>query len=421
MKKRLLLSLLICFILIPAIWTPTLNENRALDLLFTNHQSIALASPADPVNIAVVQFRPQRDKTKNLKRMENYLEDAGGKGAHLVLFPELATTYYPWSSPTGEASKYYRENAELIPQGKTTQMMTELAVKHEMFISWGMVEKAGNSDKLYNSQVLIGPGGEVIAVYRKIHLVPGIEEAIFTSGDQIKIHDTAIGKIAIMICYDRRFPELARTYSLMGAEIILVPAATTDRFIDQYILATRAYENSTWLIFANQVGSQPGGFWGVMHGDSRIIDPDGQTRVMASGDEEEIIWLTIEESEIDKPENLLKRRKPGVYKKVPVLYPPTKDEIVQMVVEEVLDDQIDEKEIYITPNPLPAGTIVKNWTQKIRKLPGKEWLVFINDQPEANWEHPCRYVFVNNVDRTYVVIDANSPPRNLKLEKVLPL
>ena len=139
----------------------------------------------------------------------------------------------------------------------------------------------------------------------------------------------------------------------------------------------------------------------MMHGDSRIIDPYGRTWAQASGDREEVLWLSIGRSEITKDEYLLKRRSPEVYTEVPIMYPPTKEEIIEIVVTEVLYNETEGKELYIMPEPLPPGTVIWSWTQEIRRLPAEEWLVFIDDFPMANWEHSCRYVFVDNTKRTY--------------------
>ncbi len=367
---------------------------------------LTFAPPEGEIALAVVQFQPSDSKEENLRRIEGYLRQAGERSADLVLFPELATAFYPQADLTG-ALNYYRANAEPIP-GPTTQLMARLAAEYGMYISWGMAELSG--EKLYNSQVLVGPEG-VVGVYRKIHLVPGLEEAIFTPGERLEVYDTALGKVAIMICFDRRFPELARTYSLMGAEIILIAAATPDRAVDQHILATRAYENSVWLLFANQAG--PG-----MHGESRIVDPTGRTRVQAGGSGERILLLSLRRSELEKDWSLLERRRPEVYAEVPVFYPTTKEGVIDFVVAVVLHYRTEGKELYITPEPLPRGTVVRSWTREVRRLPAPEWLVFIDDFPTANWEHPCRYVFVDATTWRYVVIEEESPPRNLELERV---
>ena len=276
----------------------------------------------DEVRLAVVQFNPVKEKAKNLEKIEYYITEAGEKDIDLIVFPELITTYYVWNNQS-EYTKYYRENAETIP-GETSNRIANLSKKYNMYVCWGMVEKSNTSENLYNTQVLAGPDGQIIATYRKIHLTE-YENDVFTSGEEIRVYNTSIGKIGIMICRDRRFPELARTYSLLGADILIIGAATSSRVRDTFILPAMAYENSVWVIFANEVGVQPGKHSPgdrplIYHGDSQIIDPFGEIRIKASGYREEMVWIAVNRDELRLKNELVGERKPEVYSKVPVIY-----------------------------------------------------------------------------------------------------
>ena len=362
------------------------------------------------VNIAIVQFQPGLDKQINLARLGAFIERAGLAGAELVVLPELCTTGHPALDSDGGPAAYYAENAEPVPGGATTSFMSSLAVRFAMWISWGMVEQDSSTGEMYDSQVLMGPEGWVVGVYRKIHLAPGPEEEIFSPGKVISTYTTQLGEIGMMLSYDVIFPELARTYALLGADLLIV-AAASNRMMEECILTVRAHENSTWLVFADQISAQPDELPGILHGNSQVIDAHGNPVAMASADAEEVLSVTVDLTrEIE--DSLLQRRMAEVYARLPVIYPLNRSEAIGLIVQEILRGHVTGKRVYLSSGPLPAGTRIQSWTEEIRELPNGEWMAFIDDSPDVNWEHPCRYVFIDEVTRDFWVIEATSPPRN---------
>ena len=146
-------------------------------------------------------------------------------------------------------------------------------------------EKIPRSRRIHNTSVLIGPGGELLATYRKIHLfdidIRGgavlRESRTVAAGDRPVMVQTALGGLGLSICYDLRFPELYRRLALAGAQVLFVPAAFTAYTGPHHwlpLLRARAIENQCWVVAPAQVGNHGAGR--VSHGESAVIDPWGK-------------------------------------------------------------------------------------------------------------------------------------------------
>lgn len=231
------------------------------------------------MRLTVIQNRPIVGETAgNIDTVEQMLE---GVETDMIVLPELfASGYYFHSSHQVQAL------AESVPNGATTNRLVALAKRVNAIICAGLPERDGN--KIYNSAVLVGPEG-FIAVYRKIHLF--FEESLwFTPGDiKLQVHDLPIGRVGMMICFDWRFPEVARSLALQGAQILLHPANLVHRPC-QDAMITRCIENNVYAATANRIGTdtKPNGESLTFTGRSQIVAPDG--RVLCSGPENEV-WL----------------------------------------------------------------------------------------------------------------------------------
>jgi predicted amidohydrolase len=369
------------------------------------------ATANEAIVLGVLQLEVGRDKADNLAEIAARVAEAAAVGVDLLVLPELATTQYPWGI-TEAVTDYLRDGAEAVPGGATFAAMSDLAATYGISLCWGMLE-ASDSAAPYNSMVLVGADGALLGVYRKLHLVPGVEQAVFSAGETLSVVDTPFGPVGMLICYDRRFPELARTYALLGARLLLVGAATTDEAVDEHILATRAYENGTWLLFANQVGPSASGAARPFHGGSRIIDPRGQTRAQAQTEGAELIWTRIDPSELGGPSALLDRRRTDAYAASGALLWADREEAESTVLRELFPGGTAGHSLYILPERLDAGSQILDWNAVVHEVTAPSWFVFIDDAPEANWEHPCRYVFVDAVTRALTVLDHRLPPRRL--------
>ena len=225
---------------------------------------------------AVVQMASGPDRTANLRRAAELVRDAAGRGATLVVLPEV----FAWrgidaSDPAG---------AEPIP-GPTTSAMGALAAELGVWLCAGsFLEAVADEARCYNTSCVIDPTGAIVARYRKVHLfdveLPG-RVAVRESdrrlpGDRTVVVPTPAATLGCSICYDLRFPELYRRLAKGGAEILLVPSAftfPTGAAHWDVLCRARAIENQCYLLAANQTGESPHGHRD--YGNSMIVDPWG--------------------------------------------------------------------------------------------------------------------------------------------------
>ncbi|MEJ7757325.1 MAG: nitrilase-related carbon-nitrogen hydrolase [Nocardioidaceae bacterium] len=179
-------------------------------------------------------------------------------------------------------------------------------------------------EKVYNTSVLLDPQGEQIARYRKIHLfdievagqVQANESAIMAPGDEVVVARTDLASVGISICYDLRFPELYRSLTLNGAQIILSPAAFTlytgkDHW--ELLVRARAVENAVYMVAPAQFGKHPPAEHSF--GNTMIVDPWGAVIARAS-DRETAVVADVDldwQSTVRRSLPSLGARRPDVY------------------------------------------------------------------------------------------------------------
>jgi predicted amidohydrolase len=217
------------------------------------------------------------DKAANLKEAKDWVRHATGRGARVVVLPEV----FIWR---GE-KKREREFAETIP-GPSSTALAELARGLGIYLLAGSIlEAIPGSEKAYNTSLLFDPSGQIVASYRKIHLFD-VDLANGTSlresatreyGEAVVVAHTELCSMGLSVCYDLRFPELYRSLAIKGAEIIFVPSAFT-AFTGQAhweaLLRARAIENQVYVIAPDQFGKSAKSF--ETHGHSMIVDPWGK-------------------------------------------------------------------------------------------------------------------------------------------------
>jgi predicted amidohydrolase len=179
----------------------------------------------------------------------------------------------------------YWENAEPIP-GQTTDFLGRLARELGVYVLGGSIlEGAPGAQRLFNTSTFFDPSGELVAVYRKIHLfdvkAPDrkyVESRTVAPGREIVTAKAGAVTLGLSICYDLRFPELYRLLALRGAEVLAVPAAFTlqtgkDHW--ELLLRARAVENQAYVIAPAQWGQKADGRW--TYGRSVIVDPGARS------------------------------------------------------------------------------------------------------------------------------------------------
>ena len=176
------------------------------------------------IKLALCQMNVVDSKEKNLNKASSMIIDAVGKNVDFIVLPEMFNCPY--------SNEKFIEYAEEEKTSETLLEMSKLACKNNVYILAGSIpEKDGNN--LFNTSYLFNRNGEIIAKHRKMHLfdidvkgkITFKESDVLTEGDEFTIADTEFGKIGIGICYDIRFPELARIMAQEGASILFYPGA----------------------------------------------------------------------------------------------------------------------------------------------------------------------------------------------------
>ncbi|HEY1602084.1 MAG TPA: carbon-nitrogen hydrolase family protein [Pirellulales bacterium] len=238
-----------------------------------------------PFRAAAIQTSSSEDKAANLLATTALVERAAAAGAQLVALPEMFNCY-------GRASQILAA-AESVP-GPTSEALCSLARRLAItLVAGSFCERTADPAKGFNTSLLIGPDGNVLAQYRKRHLfdleIPGQvscrESSWLTAGDDLCVTGTPCGRIGQAVCYDLRFPEMFREMVDLDCQIICIPSAftlTTGRDHWETLLRARAIENQAYLIAPNQFGQHAPGL--TSYGRSMIVDPWGTVLCTAADD-----------------------------------------------------------------------------------------------------------------------------------------
>lgn len=239
------------------------------------------------MRLAIHQFEPvPADAEQGLSRLAEGVARAAGVGADLVVAPEMALSGYMIGP---EACARLAE-----PQGGLYhQAAAAMAREHRIAIAFGYPEQTPAGVR--NAAALFDAEGNHLLDYAKTHLWSDIDRTQFVPGDALsQIVEFRGWKVALGICYDIEFPEFARTLTLAGANLILVPTASAMPYLSapQRIVPTRAEENAIVIAYANYAGEEDGMPYA---GHSCVVGPDGEDRARAGFDPALIV------ADLDRP------------------------------------------------------------------------------------------------------------------------
>jgi len=246
------------------------------------------------------------DITMNLKSAISLVERSLKFDPNLIVFPEMFATGFSYPYIQKIAKDHFNE---LI------SFLLNLAFRTNACIVGGSIPEM-HEDKLYNTSIIASPERKVIGYSRKIHPFTLTDEVkYFTGGDTISVIETPLAKLGINICYDLRFPEIARKQTLDGAEILIVPAQFPRPREHHWetLLKSRAIENQVFAVGVNRVGGRNPEYFG----HSMIIDPYGNV-IEGLDDKEDILIGEIDMNrleEVRKAMPVLLDRRPEVYEK----------------------------------------------------------------------------------------------------------
>ena len=252
--------------------------------------------------VAAIQLHSTPDLDHNLARARALIQEAAGRGAQLIALPE----HFAYLGPEDKNPP----SAQPL-DGPLVRGFGELARKLEVFLLLGSFpELAPGEAKPYNTSVLLGPQGDILATYRKMHLFdvdlangPSYQESrVVQAGAAL-----AVARLpgtpftaGLSICYDLRFPELFRALSAQGADLLLLPAAftlTTGRDHWEVLVRARAIENQAYVIAPAQWGQHSPGR--RSYGRALIVDPWGLILAQAP-DGEGLIYAHLDHDRVTK-------------------------------------------------------------------------------------------------------------------------
>lgn len=268
------------------------------------------------IKVGLCQMKVKDNKKENIKKAKSMILKAVKKDAEFIILPEMFNCPY-------ENDKFieYCENEQF---STTLSEISTIAKENDVHILAGSIPE--NEDgKIYNTSYLFNENGDMIAKHRKMHLFDiDVKDKIYfkesdtlTSGNEFTIADTKFGKIGIGICYDIRFPELARIMTEKGAEILIYPGAfnlTTGPAHWELLFRTRALDNQVFCIGVAPALDKESNY--NSYGHSIITNPWGEVLIEA-GYDEELIIANIDLNEIRKVREelpLLKNKRNDLYK-----------------------------------------------------------------------------------------------------------
>jgi deaminated glutathione amidase len=266
--------------------------------------------------IAVAQLQSSTVKQENLRTAFGLIQEAKTKGAELIAFPEFLMAFSPSSQSAEELTKL----AEPV-DGSFVTSLRDAAKSAGINVVATTYETCSIANRVYDTAVWIDAEGRLLSVYRKLHLYDAFgfkESDKFHPGEDIaqpvKSGDNRFG---MMICYDLRFPEMARLLTLAGANVIVAPSGWVQGDLKlehwQTMIKARALENGCYLVAPAQVGN-------IYLGHSMVVDPLGRTVVDLAEKE----GLEVVDHDVDLVKEtreklpLLKNRRTDVYARHPL-------------------------------------------------------------------------------------------------------
>ncbi|MDQ1431763.1 MAG: N-carbamoyl-D-amino-acid hydrolase [Actinomycetota bacterium] len=301
-----------------------------------------------PLTIAAAQMGPiARDETRPevVERLLTLLRDAAERGAELVVFPELAlTTFFPrWDLDEDEMLTFFERE---MPNDETRPLFEE-AARLGVGFHLGYAELTPDGHR-YNSAVVVGRDGKVVARYRKVHL-PGHEEPegwrpfqhlerkYFEPGpDGFHATEAFGGVMGVALCNDRRWSETYRVFGLQGVELLLVgyntpvhyaPDPNQDHlqaFHNNLVMASGAYQNGMFVVGVAKAGVEEGV---ELLADSQIIGPSGEVIARAGGCGDELVIAVCDLDLCDRYKQTVfdfqRYRRPSMYGAITAPHAPT--------------------------------------------------------------------------------------------------
>lgn len=282
-----------------------------LDSLSRNDNPVE--SELTMLKIAIAQVQSSTDKKHNLEMALRLIDDARNNNAAALVLPEFLMAFSPASQSAAELS----QQAEAA-DGEFVATLQDGAKASGMAVLAPIYERCPVKDRVYDTALWLGADGNISSVYRKLHLYDAFgfkESDKFHPGAELApLVQIGGAHIGTMICYDLRFPEMARMLALQGAEVLVAPSGWVQGDLKvehwQTMIKARALENGCFVIAPNQVGN-------IYTGHSMAVDPLGRT-LADLGDNEGLALVDLDMAlvaEVRQKLPLLNNRRSEVYRR----------------------------------------------------------------------------------------------------------
>ena len=261
--------------------------------------------------VAIAQIESSTDKKANLGKAVSMMREAQGKGAELIAFPEFLMAF----SPTSQSAEELAELAEST-NGPFVSSLRDAAKSTGVAVVATIYEISTAPNRVFDTAVWIDKHGNIASVYRKLHLYDAFgfkESDKFHPGAAVApLVQSGDCRLGMMICYDLRFPEMARMLALEGANVFVAPSGWVQGDLKvehwQTMIKARALENGSYVIAPGQTGN-------IYIGHSMVVDPLGRT-VVDLGEKEGLQVLELDLKLVNETREklpLLKNRRTDVY------------------------------------------------------------------------------------------------------------
>jgi len=278
------------------------------------------------VRAAIVQAHANLPKEEAVERHVELVRHAAAQGARITCLQEIFHGPY---FPAEQDPRWY---ATAEPEsGPTVSRMRGLARELGMVLVVPFFEEA-QPGVYYNTAVVIEADGSVVGKYRKTH-IPHVgpcfwEKFYFKPGNLgYPVFETSVGRVGLLICYDRHFPEPARALGLKGAELVFNPSATVEslsRYLWELEQPAHAVANGYWIAAINRVGVETPLSEARFYGSSYFCDPRGRIVCRASDHEDEVLVCDVDlemNREVRNTWQFLRDRRPELYGELTQLLP----------------------------------------------------------------------------------------------------
>jgi predicted amidohydrolase len=268
------------------------------------------------VKVALAQMKMSEGFEANVQRCNVLMKQAARKRANIICFPELQFERFFPQHPGREEAK----SSAVRARGVLVEWIAKEAKRLRLVTVLNLYEKSGG--KYYDSSPVIDANGKVLGVSRMVHIIQTehfYEQDYYApSSTGFRVYDTKHGKVGVVICFDRHFPESFRLAALQGAEIAFAPSANLKgEALDVFECEMRAaaYQNNLFVAMVNRVGEESDI---TFCGESLLVGPDGEV-LGKGGDSEELLISTIDLDEVKKARKarpFLELRRPKEYRRL---------------------------------------------------------------------------------------------------------